>query len=65
VKAGKYPSVDDAMNAAVDRLRTDEQFEPDAQDWAAIEESEKQIERGEVRNWEEVRAELRQKYLGK
>ena len=62
VKSGKYASLDDAMNAAVDRLRDDEQFEPDERDWAAIEESERQIERGEVHDWEDVRAGVHKKH---
>ena len=34
-------------------------------DLAAIEESDQQIERGEYRDFKEVAAELRKKYLGK
>jgi hypothetical protein len=39
--------------------------ELDAEDLAAIEESENQIARGEDLDWKDVSARLRKKYLGK
>lgn len=64
VRGGRYSSAEDAVNAAVTRLLEEEKLlagEPDDQTWAAIEEGLGQIERGEVRPWEDVRAELMKK----
>jgi putative addiction module CopG family antidote len=61
VKGGRFGSADDAVNEAVARLREEEELlagELDDEDLAAIEEGLAQIERGEARPWEDVRAEL-------
>jgi Arc/MetJ-type ribon-helix-helix transcriptional regulator len=69
VKAGRYPSAEDAINAVIDRARTEELLllydELTDDDVAAIEEGLAQADRGEGRPWEEVRAELKAKYLGR
>lgn len=68
VRTGRFPSVEDAVNAAVARLREEEELlsgEVDEEDLAAIDEGLAQADRGEVRPWAEVREELRAKYLGK
>ncbi len=61
VKAGRYDSAEAAINAAVSRLRTEDELlgqELDEEDLTAINEGLSQLERGEGRPWEEVRAEL-------
>ena len=64
VKAGRFASVQEVVEAGLARLMLDPL--PDAvddDDLAAIEESEAQIERGEDLDWAEVSAALRRKYL--
>ena len=63
VKAGRYPSRDAAIEAAVERMMR-EDAELDEATLAAIDASEDQIERGQVRDWKEVSQALRAKYLG-
>jgi len=68
VTAGRYSSADAAVNAAVARIKAEEELlagEVDDDDLAAIEEGLAQLNRGESRPWEEVRAELRAKFLSK
>ena len=68
VTAGRYLSADAAVNAAVARIKAEEELlagEVDDDDLAAIEEGLAQLNRGESRPWEEVRAELRAKFLSK
>jgi putative addiction module CopG family antidote len=65
VRTGRFRSPDDAINAAVARLQAEEALladEVDDADLAAIREGLEQLDRGEGRPWEEVRAELRAKY---
>jgi putative addiction module CopG family antidote len=62
VTAGRYDSADAAVNAAVARLKAEEELlseDLDDDDLAAIEEGLAQLDRGEGRPWEEVRAELK------
>lgn len=66
VKSGRYPTAEHAVNAALDRVLAEERLlseDLDDEDVAAIEEGLAQLDRGEARPWEEVRAELVQKYL--
>jgi antitoxin ParD1/3/4 len=66
VRSGRYDSADAAVNAAVSRLKAEEELladEPDDDDVAAIEEGLAQLDRGEGRPWEDVRAELKAKFL--
>ena len=70
MKKGAYLNADDAVREALERLDQDDADELeskplDEQTLAAIDRSEAQIARGEFRDWEEVKAELRAKYLGK
>jgi putative addiction module CopG family antidote len=68
VRAGRFHSPDDAINAAITRLQAEQELlaeEIDDADLAAIQEGLAQLDRGEGRPWEEVRAELRAKYLAK
>jgi Arc/MetJ-type ribon-helix-helix transcriptional regulator len=57
-----YPTPDDLVRAALSSLDQNEDL--DEETLAAIDRAEEQIERGEFRDWKEVSAELRQKYLG-
>ncbi len=65
VKAGRYTSAEDVLEDAVKRMRDEDELELDEATLAAIDESEDQIERGQYRDWKEVSAELRVKYLGR
>jgi putative addiction module CopG family antidote len=64
VKAGRFASPAEVVEAGLARLMLDRPDELDAEDLAAIEESEAQIARGEDLDWKEVSKELRRKYLG-
>jgi Arc/MetJ-type ribon-helix-helix transcriptional regulator len=65
VSAGRFSSVTEVLEAGLARLMLDPlSDELDAEDLAAIEESEGQIARGEDLDWKEVSARLRKKYLG-
>ena len=65
VRQGKFSSSTEVIEASVERLmREEEEVEIDEEMWAAIQESEAQIARGEDRDFKEVAAELRKKYLG-
>lgn len=57
-----YRSADDVVRAALELL--EQRVELDAETLAAIDRGEAQIKRGEVRDWSEVRAEVRKKLLG-
>jgi putative addiction module CopG family antidote len=64
VKAGRFASPAEVLEAGLARLMLDPPDELDDEDFAAIEESEGQIARGEDLDWKEVSAQLRRKYLG-
>lgn len=64
VREGRFASAEEVVEAGVTRVALepiDTMLSDD--DWAAIEESERQIERGEDIPWEEASAMLRRKYL--
>lgn len=66
VHAGRYSSADEAIDDALSRLRAEHELlreELDEEDVAAIEEGLSQLGRGEGRAWNEVRAELKARYL--
>ena len=68
VRAGQYATAEEVVHEAIARLRSEEELAADELDddtLAALEESDAQYERGEVRDWKDVSAELRAKYLGK
>ena len=65
VRRGQYASSTAVVEAALARLMLDPQPQLDEQTLAAIEEGEAQADRGEVRDWAELKAELLGKYLGK
>ncbi|HZK82190.1 MAG TPA: hypothetical protein VFC46_14005 [Humisphaera sp.] len=66
VKAGHFSTAAEVIEAGIARLMLDPiDDELNADDLASIEESERQIERGEDLDWKEVSANLRKKYLGK
>jgi putative addiction module CopG family antidote len=65
VRAGRYGSADAAVNAAVSRLKAEQELvagELDDDDVEAIEEGLAQLDRGETVPWEKVRAEFRAKH---
>jgi putative addiction module CopG family antidote len=63
VKAGRYPSADAAIEAAVERMmRTDESVELTGEGIEAINEAEAQIDRGEFVDLDTFAAEMRTKY---
>lgn len=65
LRAGRFDSADELLEAGIARLMLDPPVDAlDADDLRAIEESEAQIERGEVLDWNQVSNELRRKYLG-
>ena len=66
VSAGRFDSADAAVNAAVARFKAEQELlaeELDDEDLAAIEEGLAQLNRGDSRPWQEVRAELKAKFL--
>jgi putative addiction module CopG family antidote len=68
MRKGRYSSADDARRAALqtlDEVEGDLLEDLDAETQAALERAEAQANRGEGRPWEEVREELRAKYLNK
>jgi putative addiction module CopG family antidote len=65
VRAGRFASPAEVLEAGLARLMLDPPAdELDAEDLAAIEESEAQIARGEDLDWKGVSNELRRRYLG-
>ena len=65
VKAGEYSSTEEVVEAGIARLMIDPVPALDEETVAAIEEGEAQGDRGEVRPWGELKAELLAKYLPK
>jgi Arc/MetJ-type ribon-helix-helix transcriptional regulator len=61
VTAGHFRSPEEVLEEALLRMMEEE---VDEETLAAIEEGDAQLDRGEGRPWEEVREELRAKYLG-
>jgi antitoxin ParD1/3/4 len=65
VNAGRFASAEEMFEAALARLMLDPPHDQlDAEDIAAITESEAQIARGEDMGWKEVSAQFRRKYRG-
>jgi len=65
LKAGRYGSPDELLDAALTRMMEEESAGIEDATLAAIDESEDQIERGQYQDWKRVSAELRAKYSGK
>ena len=65
VKNGGYRSADEVVVAALDALNDREALAPDNAVLDAIDEAEDQIDRGDVREWKDVRDEVRAKFTGK
>jgi Arc/MetJ-type ribon-helix-helix transcriptional regulator len=65
MRKGGYTSPDDLVRIALEVLDQVERDQFDEETLAAIDRAEDQIERGACRDWDEVKAELRAKYLGK
>ena len=62
VRTGRFQSREAAIEAAVERMMLEDAPLDDAT-LTAIDEAEDQIEAGQHRDWKEVSAELRAKYL--
>ena len=66
VRTGRFESAAELVEAAIARLMIDDPIDAlTPQDIAAIEESDAQIALGQVRDFREVSAELRAKYLSR
>ena len=68
MKRAGFASADELVRVALqtlDQVGGDDYDELDAETRAAIEEGEAQYERGEGRPWEEVREELRARFINK
>jgi Arc/MetJ-type ribon-helix-helix transcriptional regulator len=62
---GGYSSPDELVRDALNLLdHVEDEEQLDEETLAAIDQAEEEIDRGECRDWEEVKAELRAKYLG-
>lgn len=65
MRLGGYSSPDDLVRDAIDVLAQVGGEELDEETLASIRRGEEQVQRGEYRDWEQVKAEIRSKYLGK
>jgi putative addiction module CopG family antidote len=64
LKAGDYRSADEILNAALEALRDAENVELDDELLDSIDEAEDQIERGEGRDWKDVREQIKARLSG-
>jgi putative addiction module CopG family antidote len=65
LNSGAYRSADDVVHAALEALNEIEAIGLDEATLDAIDQAEDQIELGKAHDWEEVREEVRAKFLGK
>ncbi len=65
LKSGQYTSPDEVLRAALNALNEISPGELDEATLDAIDESEDQIEHGQVEDWEDVRARISAKYPGR
>lgn len=65
VKTGQFGSREEVIEAGLARLMLDPEPELDEETLSELAEGEAQIDHGESRPWEEVKAELVAKYLRK
>ena len=65
LRQGIYSSPETVVHAALHALNEQESLTLDEQTLDAIDAAEEQIERGECRDWRQVREEVRAKFLGK
>ncbi|MCL2648646.1 MAG: hypothetical protein FWD61_16855 [Phycisphaerales bacterium] len=63
LSTGSYRSADDVLLAALEALDAADHLDRSALD--AIDRAEDQIERGQVREWKDIREQVRAKFLGK
>ena len=63
LKSGRFQTPDEVIHAALVSLSELGPHLIDSETLDAIERAEEQIDRGEYREWSEVRKELREKYL--
>jgi putative addiction module CopG family antidote len=64
LKAGDYRSADEILHAALEALRDAENVELDDELLDSIDEAEDQIERGEGRDWKDVREQIKARLSG-
>jgi putative addiction module CopG family antidote len=64
LKAGNYRSADEILHAALEALKDAENVELDDDLLDSIDEAEDQIERGEGRDWQDVREQVRARLSG-
>jgi Arc/MetJ-type ribon-helix-helix transcriptional regulator len=65
MQQGDFRSADDLVRAALDSLDDPIDGEIGAETQAALDRADEEINQGKVRDWAEVSAELRQRYLKK
>ncbi len=65
LNSGGYRSADDVVHAALEALNELEAHGLDKETLDAIDRAEDQIERGEVHGWQDVREQVRARFLGK
>ena len=65
LNSGGYRSADDVVHAALEALNELEAHGLDEETLDAIDRAEDQIERGEFHSWQDVREQVRAKFLGK
>ena len=63
LSSGEYRSADEVLLAALEALDAADHLDQTAFD--AIDRAEDQIERGQVREWKDVREQVRARFLGK
>ena len=65
LKSGSYTSPDEVLRAALEALDGQDAAKLDDRALAAIDRAEDQIERGEVHDWQDVREQVKARFLGK
>jgi Arc/MetJ-type ribon-helix-helix transcriptional regulator len=63
VRAGHFPSPEAAVEAAVEQMMLEREYELDDETAAAINRAEEQIDRGEGIDFKEFAAEMRKKFV--
>lgn len=65
LRGSAYQSADEVVLAALEALNELENLELDDDTLDAIDRAEEQIARGEVHDWQSVREEIREEFLGR
>lgn len=64
LSSGAYRSADDVVHAALEALNELDACGLDDETLDAIDRAEDQIERGDIRDWKDVREQVRARFLG-